>query len=176
MEVKIDILAPFFEDPERKFGIRELSRILAINHTTVRKYLNYYLKENYLSFEEDRVYSLYSLKESKKTINLKIYYNLEKLRKSGLVESLEKEFDYPVIVLFGSYAFGVDSLNSDLDLCIISNINKEFFVKDFESKIKRLISIHKFSKNSFDKLKNSNPNLVNSICNGFVLSGQLEVL
>ncbi|MBI2580817.1 ArsR family transcriptional regulator, partial [Candidatus Woesearchaeota archaeon] len=45
MEVKLTILKPFFEDPNRKFSIRELSRILKINHTTVRQYLNRLVKE-----------------------------------------------------------------------------------------------------------------------------------
>src|SRR3989344_5412556 len=104
MERKSTILKPFFEDPNRKFSIRELSRILKINHTTVRQYLNKLVKEEFLSLKKEGLYSFYRLILSRKTLNLKLYYNLEKIRNSNLINDLEKAYDLPVIVLFGSYA------------------------------------------------------------------------
>ena len=58
MERKITILKPFFEDPNRKFSIRELSRILRINHTTVRQYLNKLVKEGFLSSKKEGLFAL----------------------------------------------------------------------------------------------------------------------
>lgn len=176
METKTTIMKPFFEDPNRKFSIRELSRILKINHTTVRQHLNLLVKEEFLSFKKEGVYSFYHLVPSKKTLNLKLYYNLEKLRKSNLIEELEKAYDFPVIVLFGSYAFARDDASSDIDLCLISNIEKDFPTQTHEKKLNRKISLHKFSKDQWNKIKKSNPNLINNICNGMVLSGELMVL
>ena len=46
----------------------------------------------------------------------------------------------------------------------------------YEKKLNRKVSLHKFDKNSWTKIRKSNPNLVNNICNGIVLSGELEVL
>lgn len=176
MERKITILKPFFEDPNRKFSIRELSRILKINHTTVRQYLNKLAKEGFLSSKKEGVYSFYQLVLSKKALNLKLYYNLEKIRTSNLIEDLEKAYDLPVIVLFGSYALAGDDISSDIDICLISNVDKEFQIGKYERNLNRKISLHKFSKNSWDKAKKSNPNMVNSICNGIVLSGELVIL
>ena len=176
MERKLTILAPFFEEPNRKFSIRELSRILKINHTTVRQYLNKLVKEGFLSLKKEGLYSFYRLVLSKKTLNLKLYYNLEKIRESGIIEDLEKAFDLPVIVLFGSYSSATDDKTSDIDLCLLSNIEKEFSTQKYEKKLNRKISIHKFNKTSWEKAKKSNPGLVNNICNGLVLSGELEVL
>ena len=176
MERKLTILKSFFEDPNQKFSIRELSRILKINHTTVRQYLNKFVKEGFLSVKKEGLYSFYRLILSKKTVNLKLYYNLEKIRKSGLVEDLEKNYDLPVIALFGSYAFAMDDKTSDIDICLISNIEKEFSIEKYEKLLNRKMSLHKFTKNSWDKAKKTNPNLINNICNGIVLSGELEVL
>ena len=38
------------------------------------------------------------------------------------------------------------------------------------------ISLHIFDKNSLEKSKKSNSELINNISNGIVLSGELEVL
>ena len=176
MERKITILKPFFEDPNRKFSIRELSRILKINHTTVRQYLNNLVKEGFLSSKKEGLYFFYQLILSKKALNLKLYYNLEKIRNSNLIEDLEKAYDLPVIVLFGSYTLARDDTSSDIDICLISNVDKEFQINKYEKSLNRKISLHKFSKNSWDKAKKSNPNLINNICNGIVLSGELVVL
>ncbi|MBI2523418.1 ArsR family transcriptional regulator [Candidatus Woesearchaeota archaeon] len=176
MERKITILKPFFEDPNRKFSIRELSRILKINHTTVRQYLNKLVKEGFLSSKKEGLYSFYQLILSKKALNLKLYYNLEKIRNSNLIEDLEKAYDLPVIVLFGSYTLARDDTSSDIDICLISNVDKEFQTNKYEKSLNRKISLHKFNKDSWDKAKKSNPNLINNICNGIVLSGEFVVL
>ena len=113
---------------------------------------------------------------SKKALNLKLYYNLEKIRNSSLIEDLEKAYDLPVIVLFGSYASARDDTSSDIDICLISNVDKEFQIEKYEKRLNRKMSLHKFSKDSWSKAKKSNPNLVNNICNGIVLSGELVIL
>lgn len=176
MERKITILKPFFEDPNRKFSIRQLSRLLEINHTTIRQHLNKLVKEEFLSTKKEGIYSFYRLFFNKKTLNLKLYFNLEKLRKSGIVEDIEKKYDFPVMILFGSYAFAMDDMSSDIDICLISNIDKTYSTKMYEKKLNRSVSIHKFTKKSWEKAKKTNPNLINNICNGIVLSGEMEIL
>ncbi len=176
METKLTIMSQFFEDPNRRFHIRELARILKINHTTIRQYLNGLVKENLLVVEKTSIYPLYRILFSRKYINLKLFYNLEKLRKSGILEEMEKNYDLSVIVLFGSYAHSIDYKDSDIDLCIISPIEKEFKVEKYEKILNRKISIHLFTKESWKKARKKNPGLINSICNGIVLSRELEVL
>jgi len=176
METKLTTLEPFFINPNEKYSIRELSRIIGVNHTSVRQHLNKLVKEDFLSLKKEGIYSFYRLILNKKTLNLKLYYNLEKIRESKIIETIEQDFDYPVVVLFGSYADAMDDQNSDVDLCIISNIKKEPNLKKFEKKLDRKISIHKFNKATWEKARKSNQNLVNNICNGITLSGELEVL
>lgn len=176
METKIAILKNFFENPDREFQIRELSRIVGINHTTVRQYLNKLVKEGVLKKTESRNFAFYGIFPSRKYLNLKLYYNLEKLWNSGLIEEISSKFELPTIVLFGSFAQADDRRDSDIDLCIISNIKIELDLKKYEKKLNRNISLHIFNKKEWDNAKKKNPNLVNSICNGIVLSGELEVV
>ncbi len=170
------ILKPLFENPERNFHIRELSRILGINHTTIRKYLNDLTKDGILEKRKERSNVLYKSKLTRKYLNLKLYYNLEKIRISNIIPDLEKIYDYPTIILFGSYSKALDDGKSDLDLCVISNTNKEFNTEHYEKKTGRKISIHHFTKSGFEEAKIKNPELINSICNGIVLAGELEIL
>ena len=53
---------------------------------------------------------------------------------------------------------------------------KDFNTAQFEHALKRKVNLHIFNKKSWSEAKKKNPGLVNSICNGIVLSGQLEVL
>ena len=62
------------------------------------------MNNGFLSSKKEGLYLFYQLILSKKTLNLKLYYNLEKIRNSNLIEDLEKMYDLPIIVLFGSYA------------------------------------------------------------------------
>ncbi|MDD5133657.1 MAG: nucleotidyltransferase domain-containing protein [Candidatus Nanoarchaeia archaeon] len=175
METKITILKSFFEDPNRRFSLRELSRILKINHTTVRQYLNKFVKEGYLSVKKEGVYSFYQLILSRNTLNLKLYFNLEKLRTSNIINDLEKVYDFPVVVLFGSYASATDDKTSDIDICVISNIKKEFPTEKYEKILYKKVNIEKFNKKDWEKTIKTNPYFINNICNGIVLSGELEV-
>lgn len=176
MERKLTMLGPFFEDPASRQSIRELARALKINHTTVRQHLNKLVEEGYLSSAQEGVYTFYKLVTSNKTLNLKLFYNLEKIRKSGIVDDLENAYDYPVIALFGSYANAMDDKTSDVDICVISNVKKEIPHQKYKRVINRELSLHIFSRKKWSETKKKNPGLVNNICNGIVLSGELAVL
>ncbi len=173
---ELRILSPFFEDPEKEFQIREIARITKINHTTIREYLNQFLKFGYLKLKKEGIYPSYSSNFSKQYLNLKLFYNLEKLRKSRLIENLEKEFSYPVIILFGSYSKSRDFLSSDIDLCVVSETNKEISLEKDEKFLNRKIQLHFLNKKTINLMKQKNPELLNSILNGIVLSGELEVI
>ena len=173
----MNILVPFLTYPRRGFLIRELAKITKINHTTVRKFVKYYEKENLLVKKPGKPYALFSANlDSQKYRNLKLYYNLELLRTSNLITNLERHYDYPPIILFGSFAKGMDDEQSDVDLCIITNIQKEFNTALYEKIIQRPVSLHRFTKNNWARAIKKNKELVNNIINGITLSGQLEVI
>ncbi len=176
MEEKISILAPFFENPGRTFHKREIAKLARISHTAARVHMERMAKEGYLAIRPTRPYKTYQANTaSRKYLNLKLYYNLEKIRESGLAERLEHHYNFPVIVLFGSYAKAADDEKSDIDICIISPIREIPEMEEFEKIVRRPVSIHLFSASRWREMKEKNPGMINSICNGIVLSGQLEV-
>ncbi|MBS3174561.1 nucleotidyltransferase domain-containing protein [Candidatus Woesearchaeota archaeon] len=177
MDKELAILENFFEDPVREYHIREIARRIKLNHMTARKYLNKLLKENLLKKRETKLYSAYSGNTTNKRFtNLKLFHNLEKIRESKLIEDLETAYDYPTVILFGSYSTATNTKNSDIDIFIITNIEKEFNTEKYEKITKRKISIHKVTEKEFQNMKIKNPELVNNICNGITLSGKLEVI
>lgn len=177
MYKELSIMSVFFEDSIQEFHIREVARLTGMNHMTVRRYLNQFVKEGILVKQQRKPFFAYAAnQQSKKWTNLKLFYNREKLRESHLIEDLERFYDYPTIVLFGSYAHATDTKDSDIDICIITNIKKELKTEKYKSLLQRPISPHMFTEKEFRTMKKTNPELINSICNGTVLSGQLGVL
>ena len=177
MERKLAILEPFFRSPNTNFLIREVAKLTKISHTTIGKYLKKLEIDGYLITNPTKPYSTYRANTaSKKYLNLKLYYNLVKIRESKLIEELEKIYNYPIIVLFGSYAKALDDENSDVDMCVISQVKAQPNLEEYQKIIGRKISVYIFDKKRWQEAKKKNPNLINSICNGIVLSGQLEVL
>ena len=177
MYKKLSILKIFFEDPIGEYHIREIARLTRLNHMTVSNYLIKFVKINLLNKKKTKLYPTYSANFSNKEfINLKLYYNLEQLRKSEIIGDLEKKYDYPAIVLFGSYASATNTKDSDVDICVITNINKEFSLTEYEKRLNKKISIFKFGEKELKNMKIKNPELVNNICNGIMLSGKLEVI
>ncbi len=178
MEVNIynKILSVFFEDPDKGYLIREISRKANVNHTSVREYLNYFVKQSILVKEKEDIYPKYHVVLGRAYLNAKLFYNLEKLRKSNLISDLNKFYDFPEVILFGSYAQATDGLNSDIDICIITDIKKDFKTEKYEKFLNRKISLHIFSKEKIKIMKEKNKELLNNIINGITVNGNLEVL
>ncbi len=150
METTIKLLKPFFENPAGEFQIRELSRLLKINHTTIRQHLLRFVKEELIEIKKGKPYDYFKAKINKKFLNLKLFFNLEKLRQSGLIEQIEQDYDCPVVILFGSYASATDDSKSDIDLFVLTEIKKEHNYSKYESKLNRKIAVHLFSKEKFN--------------------------
>jgi len=178
MDKIISILAPFFEQPFTSFHIREIAKKTKINHTTIRQHLLKLAKEEYLLHNKNTYpYDTYIANHtSSKFHNLKLFFNLEKIRKSNLLEKINKAYDKPLIILFGSYAKAQDDEKSDIDLAILTPITKEMTFLDCEKIINRKISLHLYTPQLWETTKKKNPYLINNMCNGIILSGQLEVL
>lgn len=177
MYEKIDILRAFFEEPNREFHIRELARILKINHMTAKKYLQQLEKEGFLLETDSKYVKNYRANiDNEKFREYKRFFNIQNLINSEFINLLDREFTYPTIVVFGSFEKGEDSVNSDIDIFILSETKKELNLEQFEKKLKRKMQLHVFSKNEYENLKKTNPHLVNNIANGRVLRGHFYVL
>jgi predicted nucleotidyltransferase len=167
----------FFEEPNRVFHLRELGRLQGKNPVTIKKHLQAFVKEGILSCRKERGLEIYSsnsenflYKEHKRV------YNRFKLIESGFLEHLNKELNLPLIIVFGSYEKGEDNKNSDADIFVLSESRKKIALESYEKKINRTIQLHIMSRKEFEKAKKENGDLINSIINGSVMSGFIEVI
>jgi len=169
---KLNTLKIFFEEPNREFNVREVARILKIAPATASKELKGLAKKELLTEKRERFFKLYKLNlESDLSKDLKVFYNIRKLKDSGLIHSLTKFYLKPTIILFGSAVYALDTENSDIDLLILSEKRKLFpDAEKFEKKIKRKLQL--FVVKNIKELKNEH--LINNVLNGIVLQGEIK--
>jgi predicted nucleotidyltransferase len=159
-------LKPFLEDLQKEWAVREYARKMKIAPATASKLLNKYSKDRFLQKRKDRIYHLYKADiESQGYRDLKVYYNITKLRKSGLIEALNEFFHFPTIVLFGSKANGYDVRDSDYDIFVISPEKEQFKLDEFEKKLKAPIQL--FVHSNLKEI--GNKHLVNNMVEGITL-------
>ncbi len=169
---ELNMLRLFFDEPSREFNVREAARILKIAPATASKELRNLAAKGLLKGRKERLLVLYKANlESDFFKDLKTFYNIRKIRESGIVEELNRFYLKPTIILFGSGAFGFDIENSDLDLVVISEKTKEFPSADkFEKKLKRKLQL--FVVRTIRDLRN--PHLINNVLNGITLQGGIK--
>jgi predicted nucleotidyltransferase len=169
---ELNILKIFFESPMREFNVREAARILKIAPATASSQLKLFTKDNILKEKRERNFILYRANiDSEEYKDIKRYYNIKKIKDSGLIEELNKSYIKPAIILFGSAYEGMDVENSDIDLVVISEKTSEFKdIEKFEKKLNRPIQM--FIVKDLKDLKN--PHLINNILNGIVIQGELK--
>jgi predicted nucleotidyltransferase len=169
---ELTILSLFFEDPNIVYSARELAQKAGISHITMSKVLKNY---SFIKREKNGPYLGFKAEITEDFVRLRKIYNLQKLEESGILKELSKFYDIPVIILFGSYANAQNVPKSDIDIVVISTHKKIFDTKKFEKKLKHKIQLFIFTQKEIESMKQDNPSLLNSICNGIVLQGELEV-
>jgi predicted nucleotidyltransferase len=131
--------------------------------------LSSYRDEGLLLEEAYRNYMLfYANRESRDFTDLSRMYWRKEL--SGLVSLLERSTANPCIVLFGSLSKGEAKADSDVDLAVFG-VRKEMDFSGFEKKIGRKVQV--LWQPSLSGMKSGE--LSNSVANGYVLFGRLEV-
>jgi len=173
----LEILKFFIDNPNQQFHIREVAKLTKLAPTTVTNYLENFKKNNILEKKKERNHVLYRANtENKSYKDIKLYYNIKKIRDSGLIDFLEDELNHPeAIVLFGSFRKSENIPSSDIDIFILSPIKKQLDLTIFEKKNKHNIQLFIHSKKELDLMKTDNKELLNNIINGIVLNGFLEV-
>ncbi|MBL7147928.1 MAG: nucleotidyltransferase domain-containing protein [Nanoarchaeota archaeon] len=167
----LKVLNVFFDDPIKDFQLREISRKIKLHHKSVLIYIKQLLKSGLIKINKKTLYKSYNantenpmFQRYKKTINqIKLY-------ESGLIEYLYEGLMPKCIVVFGGYAKGTDTKNSDIDI-FVEIKEEKIDVTKFEEKLGRKIHL------LFEKdIKHLNEGLKNNIMNGIVLSGNLRLL
>ena len=152
---------------------RAIARHLRVSPTAIAKSLKRLEQEEMIKVNKDKESKRFSIqlnKDNPLTYQFKRADNLKLIYESGLLEYLSETLPAATIILFGSYSFGEDTLNSDIDLAIIGAKQKEVNLDKFNRLLERNVSI-----NFYPGLKDVNKNLKENILNGIVLKGGIQL-
>lgn len=171
--IKEKIKEYFFINPNSKLRVREIEKTLKLPLPSVIRYCKELEKEGILTTMKIGNVTFYTADRGNKNFLLeKKLYNVKSLYTSGLVELLKIELSNPCIIVFGTYAQGEDTENSDIDLYVETPSKKEINLGKMENELSRKIQV--FKHKSINEIKNIH--LANNIINGILLNGFLEVL
>jgi len=162
----------FFTNPTTKIHLRELARRVGLSPTGASKILKKLMAEKLVEKEASKAATFYWANlDNDLFIRYKKIANLQKLLDSGLIEFLNKEYKQPLcIVLFGSYSNGTDIERSDVDIVVVTKLEKRLDLRKFEKLLNRSINIIDTD------LKTASSGFKNNLANGIVLSGYLDVV
>ncbi len=150
---------------------RAISKILKVSPTAVAKSLGELKKNKLINVKKDSLMNLNLIelnRNGKGVVELKRVENLRMIYESGVINVLEEKFPGSTIILFGSYSYGEDTIDSDIDLAIIGCKSKEIDIEKFEKLLEKEIRI-----NFYDNFKDIHKNLKSNIFNGIVLAGRI---
>lgn len=169
---ELNVLKPFLEEPSREFNVREVARILRLAPATASKELKAFAKKGILKERKEKGFNFYKANlENEAYKDLKVYYNLRKIKDSGLLEAINRFYLKPTIVLFGSAASGLDTETSDFDMLIVTEKTKDFpQTREFEKKLNRRLQL--FVVKNIKGLRNEH--LINNVLNGMLIQGRIK--
>ena len=155
------------------YNQREVALALKVSPTAVANSLKKLEKEEIINLNKSR-----NTKPQQISLNLQnnsVFFikrieNLRAVYESGLAEYLFDKLPGATIILFGSYSWGEDSINSDIDLAVVGNLTKKIDLSAYEDKLRKKIVIQ-----FFDSLDKINKNLKESILNGIILKGSVRL-
>jgi predicted nucleotidyltransferase len=167
----LKVMELFFKFPERKFHLRELERLTKLSLPAVRNICQKLEKKGLLESKKEKIVKNFYATRNQKFIQLKRIYNIQSLFSIGLVDYLKNIYEEPeAIVLFGSYSKGEDISQSDVDIAVITPISKELKISLFEKKLAKKIKVYEI------QLKKAEKEFLNTLANGIILSGYLNII
>ena len=172
-KLQLEILSLLFIKSGTSFNERRLANQLQVSPTGVSKSLPKLEKENLIKVKKDvdsKRLSIELNKDNPFVFYLKRVENLRLLYESGLVDYLTENFPGLTIILFGSYSFGEDINNSDIDIAIIGSKERSIDLGRFNKLLERTISLQ-----FYESFREINKNLKANILNGIVLKGGIQL-
>ncbi|MEW6295382.1 MAG: nucleotidyltransferase domain-containing protein [Candidatus Diapherotrites archaeon] len=163
------VLNLFLDDPQREFYLREIARIAKISSSTSKRALDELKKTELIKEERKANLRIFSAEQESQTFKeLKKIKNLEWIKKKKLVENIVDESTISV-VLFGSFALGTNTKESDLDVLVITSKRKPVKIKELDGVEVQLIQ--KTLKEFRELEKKDNPFYTEIISTGIALYG-----
>jgi len=166
------VLKYFYDNPGQKIHLRELARQTGLSPTGASKMLKQLVREDLVVEEKTKLAAFYRPNYSNQQFyTYKKTHNLLKLKTSELLSDLIEFYQRPdAIVVFGSYANGTDTEDSDIDILVITKKTGKFNATKYEKHFKRGINVM-----VMPSLKKASKEFINNVANGEVLFGYLKV-
>ena len=183
-KLREDLLTLYFTNPEKKYYLRELERI--INHSVgnIRRELNkledagLFLREN----KGNQVYyylnKSFPLFDELKSIIFKTS-GVPQLLRNALASLKDKDIGYAFI--YGSFAKKEEREDSDIDLLIIGEVNEDEMIKKInklEKRLQREINYSIYSKEEFQTQKEKRNPFIMDVIEGesiFLIGNENEL-
>jgi predicted nucleotidyltransferase len=162
----------FFIKAGATLNVQSIARNLKVSPPAILKAIPLLEKKEIILIRQDKESKRWEIKlnkENHRIIWMKKIDNLSQIYESGLIQQFYNEIPEATIILFGSYTFGEDTKDSDIDIAVIGS-KKEIKLEEFEKKLERKIII-----NHYKSFKEINKHLLNNILNGITLKGNVEL-
>ncbi len=167
---KYRVLKVFLDSPIESHGLREIGRIAQLAPASVLNYLREFEKKGIIKKIKKNKIPLYKAeRENENFIFYKKLSIIYELHESGFIDYLWQKLSPKAIILYGSYAKGESTEESDIDLFLIGKEEKIDILK-YEEKIGR--EIHLIFNQNVKEISNE---LKNNLINGIVLKGYFKV-
>jgi len=167
------ILRLLFVKTGLKLNALAIAKSLGFSQPAVSKALPFLEKRKLIKIEKNKESKRFSIelnRDNDFVIKLKRADNLKLIYESQIVNFLEEKFPGSVIILFGSYSYGEDTIQSDIDIAIIGCKEKQVNLEKFEKFFFIVIRINFYE--SFAKI---HKHLRSNIFNGIVLVGRINL-
>ena len=155
----------------KKLSQREIAHLLDMSPTAVGNSIRRLMKDKNIKIEKIKNINFISLnRDEPLAIGLKRAENLKNIYVTGLFAYLERELAASTIMLFGSYALGEDTYQSDIDIAVIGRKDKLVRLEPYEQVLQRAINV-----NFYTSWKHIPKNLKSNILRGIILQGSVDV-
>tara|TARA_Y100000034_G_scaffold101786_1_gene126296 strand:- start:510 stop:1079 length:570 start_codon:yes stop_codon:yes gene_type:complete len=165
-----------FNEPNKEFHLRGISSLAGISTTAAASTIDELKEYKIICVEKTAITS--KIKADQESESYRFYkkiFNIYRLERYNIINTIKDAYRAKTIILFGSFARGEDIERSDIDILILTN-NKE------KPDIKRFLSIceKKLNRNInltvLKSLEKSASEFKNNIANGIILHGYLKVI
>lgn len=134
------VLDVFFKEPTSIHFIKEISRKIKLAPTSVRNIVKGLLKEGMIVKKKASPFDGFvANRDNERFIFCKRAFNILSLFE--LKEEIKRQIYPKSIILFGSYSMGEDVESSDIDILVLTNVEKAINLKKFEEFLNRKINL-----------------------------------
>jgi len=164
------ILQVFFDQPNKQFQLRQLSRITTISLPSVKHHVEWLYNHHLLIKTHEGVYEGYKASLTQQYKILKRNDLLLRLETTGLIQTVENKCTPNCIILYGSAVQGTDDERGDIDIFIQSR-KYQIPLTQYEQQLHR--TIHLLFEPNISKI---NKEMKNTLANGIIVSGYYVVV